>query len=176
MALKGAVRGRQVPKKQCLAERCHGDSQEACIALRERWTLTDLACDVRQSKRNRHPCVREESRRDKCVKYLVDDRGQPVIPSATTGEPQSAEGASSNTPPTASCLSPTSEHGRLREGCEEQWSSSEGAHVSRRLDALQESRMGHSSQSTGKLCTRAQRSQSSPTAKAPSLLKLRTQR
>ena len=120
MALKGAVRGRQVPKKQCLAERCHGDSQEACIALRERWTLTDLACDVRQSKRNRHPCVREESRRDKCVKYLVDDRGQPVIPSATTGEPQSAEGARRNTPPKPSNVLPY-EHGKLPDECEGEW-------------------------------------------------------
>jgi len=34
MLLKGAVRRRQVSEKQCLAERCHGDSQEACIVLR----------------------------------------------------------------------------------------------------------------------------------------------
>jgi hypothetical protein len=36
MLLKGAVRGKQAPKTQCLAEQCHGDSQEACIALRVR--------------------------------------------------------------------------------------------------------------------------------------------
>jgi hypothetical protein len=36
MLLKGAVRRRQVSKKPCLTERCHGDSQEACIVLRVR--------------------------------------------------------------------------------------------------------------------------------------------
>jgi hypothetical protein len=49
MVLKGAVRKRQVSKMQCLAERWHGDLQEACIVLRETQTLTELACDVSQS-------------------------------------------------------------------------------------------------------------------------------
>ena len=43
MPLKGAVRGKQAPKTQCLAEQCHGESLEACIALRGMPTLTDLA-------------------------------------------------------------------------------------------------------------------------------------
>ena len=34
MLLKGAMREKQAPKTWCLAEKCHGDSQEACIALR----------------------------------------------------------------------------------------------------------------------------------------------
>ena len=34
--LKGTVRRKQVSKTQCLAKECHGDSQEACIALRVR--------------------------------------------------------------------------------------------------------------------------------------------
>jgi hypothetical protein len=29
MVLKGAMRGRQVPKRERLAEECYGDSQEA---------------------------------------------------------------------------------------------------------------------------------------------------
>jgi hypothetical protein len=29
MPLKGAVRGKQAPKTQCLAEQCHGESLEA---------------------------------------------------------------------------------------------------------------------------------------------------
>jgi hypothetical protein len=36
MLLKGAMRRRQVSKTWCLAERCHGESPEACIALRVR--------------------------------------------------------------------------------------------------------------------------------------------
>jgi hypothetical protein len=46
MLLKGAVRRRQVSKTRCLAERCHGESPEACIALRGTPPLTYLACDV----------------------------------------------------------------------------------------------------------------------------------
>src|SRR2546430_4356861 len=43
-ALKGAVRKKQASKTRCLAEKCYGESHEACIALRERNTLTYLAC------------------------------------------------------------------------------------------------------------------------------------
>ena len=55
MLLKGAVRRRQVSEKPCLAERCHGDSQEACIVLRGTAPLTYLARDVSQSMRNSFP-------------------------------------------------------------------------------------------------------------------------
>ncbi len=55
MLLKGAVRRRQVSKTQCLAERCHGDAQEACIVLRGTSPLTYLARDVSQSMRNSFP-------------------------------------------------------------------------------------------------------------------------
>ena len=46
MPLKGAMRGKQALKTWCLAEQCHGESHEACIALRGMPTLTDLACYV----------------------------------------------------------------------------------------------------------------------------------
>jgi len=36
MLLKGAMRGKQALKRWRLAKECHGDSQEACIALRVR--------------------------------------------------------------------------------------------------------------------------------------------
>jgi hypothetical protein len=36
MPLKGAMRGKQALKTWCLAEECHGESPEACIALRVR--------------------------------------------------------------------------------------------------------------------------------------------
>jgi len=57
MALKGAVRRRQVFKTQCLAERCHGDSQEACIALRGTDTLAYLAYDASQSSPKPNACL-----------------------------------------------------------------------------------------------------------------------
>ena len=41
--LKGVVRGKQAPKTQRLAKTCHGESYEACIALRGMQTLTYLA-------------------------------------------------------------------------------------------------------------------------------------
>jgi hypothetical protein len=46
--LQGVVRGKQAPKTQRLAKPCHGESHEACLALRGMHTLTDLACDVSQ--------------------------------------------------------------------------------------------------------------------------------
>src|SRR6266567_7486544 len=49
MLLKGVMRKKQASKMGCLAEECHGDSQEACIALREKWPLTYLACHVSPS-------------------------------------------------------------------------------------------------------------------------------
>jgi hypothetical protein len=48
MLLKGAVRRRQVSKKQCLAERHHGESLEACIVLGKWATLTYLVYYVSQ--------------------------------------------------------------------------------------------------------------------------------
>ena len=50
--LKGAMREKQAPKTWCLAERYHGDSQEACIVLRGMQTLTYLAYDVSQRASN----------------------------------------------------------------------------------------------------------------------------
>jgi len=41
--LKGVVREKQAPKTQRLAKTCHGESHEACIALRGMQTLTYLA-------------------------------------------------------------------------------------------------------------------------------------
>src|SRR5439155_24704158 len=53
--------------------------------------------------------------------------GKPELPRVDTREPQRADGAIRNTPPT-SCRKKSSmtEHGRLLYGCEEQWGSSEG--------------------------------------------------
>jgi len=56
MLLKGAMRRKQASKTWCLAETCHGESLEACIALRGTYTLTYLACDV--SQRRLKPCRR----------------------------------------------------------------------------------------------------------------------
>jgi hypothetical protein len=36
MPLKGAMRGKQSLKTWCLTKECHGESPEACIALRVR--------------------------------------------------------------------------------------------------------------------------------------------
>src|SRR6266446_8604285 len=41
--LKGVVREKQAPKTQRLAKTCHGESHEACIALRGMQPLTYLA-------------------------------------------------------------------------------------------------------------------------------------
>ena len=49
MLRKGSMRKKQASKMGCLAEECHGASPEACIALREKWTLTCLACYVSPS-------------------------------------------------------------------------------------------------------------------------------
>ena len=43
MPLKGAMRGKQALKTWCLAKEYHGESLEACIALRGMPTLTNLA-------------------------------------------------------------------------------------------------------------------------------------
>ena len=57
MVLKGPVRRRQVSKTQGLAERCHGDSQEACIALRGTDTLAYLAYDASQASPKPNACL-----------------------------------------------------------------------------------------------------------------------
>jgi hypothetical protein len=62
MVLKGTVRRRQVIKKQCLAERWHGDSHEACIVLRGTVPLTDLAYDVSQPTEINTPMVENRGR------------------------------------------------------------------------------------------------------------------
>src|SRR5712664_686799 len=105
MALKGAVRRRQVFKTQCLAERCHGDSQEACIALRGRNTLAYLAYDASQSILKPNSCLGSKVRpmaRTPCGSR----HRRTCLPCAGTGEPKRADGVASNTPPTSSCLSP----------------------------------------------------------------------
>lgn len=59
MLLKGAMRGRQALKTWCLAEMCHGDEPEACIALRGTGTQTHLAsCVCQQSLTPRSFCGR----------------------------------------------------------------------------------------------------------------------
>ena len=88
-----------------------------------------------------------------------------------TGEPQRADEAIDHTPPTASCMSPTSEHGRLLKGCEGEWTVGLGRPI-RNSEALERSRMGHSSLSVGKPRTPGR----ALTAKAPSLGKYGVQR
>lgn len=59
MLLKGVVRKKQASKMRCLAEECHGESPEACIALREKWPLTYLACDVSLSSLQGGVCAKQ---------------------------------------------------------------------------------------------------------------------
>ena len=89
-----------------MAKEWHGESPEACLALREKWTLTYLAYDVSLSSL-------------KCLLYKVrtndDYIGWSVIglqvnlnlPWRKMGEPQRGDGAFSNTPPTPFRLSPS---------------------------------------------------------------------
>src|SRR5215813_2508815 len=104
--LKGAVRQKQAAKTRCLAETCYGESHEACIALRERNPLTDLACDVSQSSGN-HILVAGVRTRRLILSELDGNIGQPDLPYVHTGEPRRADGAASNTPPKAFCWSPS---------------------------------------------------------------------
>ena len=50
MLLQGTMRGRQAPKRWCLAEECHGEPPEACLALRGNATLAYLVSDASQSR------------------------------------------------------------------------------------------------------------------------------
>src|SRR5215813_4625996 len=113
----------------------------------------------------------EESQGKVAISLCLGDTGKPVLPCATTGEPQSAEEAIDHTPPTASCLSPTSEHGRLLKGWQGEWRVGLGR-PRRNPDALEKSRMGHSSQSVGKPRTPG----GGLKAKAPSLWEYGVQR
>ena len=56
----------------------------------------------------------------------TDNTGQPDLPRVTTRKPQSADGAVSNTPPTAFRLSLHDEHGRACKGCEGGWRVGKG--------------------------------------------------
>src|SRR6266436_7254992 len=101
MALKGAVRRRQVFKTQCLAERCQGDAQEACIALRGTDTLAYLAYDASQSSLNPNSRLGSKVRHmEKFLRPCGRRHRRACVPCAGTGEPQRADGAASNTPPT----------------------------------------------------------------------------
>src|SRR5262244_2224602 len=68
----------------------------------------DLPCLRGQRESRNVPAVGRsrvtQSRRVKCSGHTA---GQPDVPCGQSREPQRVEGASSNTPPTASCLSPT---------------------------------------------------------------------
>jgi len=88
-----------------LAEECYGESPEACIALREKWPLTYLACDVSLSSLQcvvRKAGTHASSIGWECMGLQVNL----TLPWRKTGEPQRGDGAFSNTPPTAFCLSP----------------------------------------------------------------------
>ena len=68
----------------------------------------DLPCLRGQRESRNFPAVGRsrvtQSRRVKCSGHTA---GQPDVPCGQSREPQRVDGASSNTPPTASCLSPT---------------------------------------------------------------------
>jgi len=106
MLLKGVMRKKQASKMECLAKECHGESPEACIALREKWPLTYLACDVSLSSL---PCVLCNAGTH--ASFIGWERmGLQVnlmLPWRKIGEPQRGDGAFSNTPPTAFYLSPS---------------------------------------------------------------------
>src|SRR5215471_1170718 len=111
MLLKGAVRRKQVSKKQCLAERCQGESTRSVPSLTGN-KHPDIPCLLcLPVKENQHPLGGKP--RQRSISLCLGHTGKPVVPCVTTGEPQSADEAIDNTPPPASCLSPTSEHGRL---------------------------------------------------------------
>src|SRR5436309_4300610 len=103
MALKDTMRRRQASKRGCLAEECYGESPEACIALREKEPLAYLVRDASQSRPKW--LERHQSRGQRKGLYCHGRTGQPVLPCMPTGEPQRADGAASNTPPTAFRLS-----------------------------------------------------------------------
>ena len=100
MLLKGAMRERQAPERWCLAEERHGESPEARIALRETRTLTYLACDVSQEN-SEIRYGESKSQRGIGEAYCNGHTGQPGPPCVNPGQPQRAEGAASNAPPTS---------------------------------------------------------------------------
>ena len=147
------MRQKQAAKTRCLAETCEGESHEACIALRERNTLTDLACDVSQSSGNHILLVGVWAKRI----ILVDpdgNTGQPDLPCVKTGEPQRADGAARNTPPQACCWSPSCGTREASSGMGRLMGSRGRANVPRKANDLRKWRKGHSSRRTGKPSTR----------------------
>jgi hypothetical protein len=105
MLLKGVMRKQQASKMECLAKGCHGESPEACIALREKWPLTDLAYDVSPSSLQCLWCTGRTN--DDCLGWsVIGLQVNLTLPWRKMGKPQSGDGACSNTPPTAFRLSP----------------------------------------------------------------------
>jgi hypothetical protein len=106
LLLKGVMRKKQAAKMECLAEECHGESPEACLALRETWPLTDLAYDVSPSSLKRLLCKVRTN--DDCLGWsVIGLQVNLMLPWRKMGEPQSGDGAFSNTPPTAFRWSPS---------------------------------------------------------------------
>src|SRR6266446_1660818 len=92
MLLKGGMRRKQASKRCCLAEGCHGDSQEACIAPRERRTLTYLACYVSQSGPKPHTPRGNRDRRIVQLGYADGDTSQPVYLVSALGSRRARQG------------------------------------------------------------------------------------
>jgi hypothetical protein len=77
MLLQGAMRGKQAPKRGRLAQACQGDSPEACRALRGKWPLPSLACEVSQSHRNGHGSGQKEDPRHRGEMSMVPEGNLP---------------------------------------------------------------------------------------------------
>jgi hypothetical protein len=107
MLLKGVVRKKQASKMRCLAKECHGESHEACLALREKWTLTYLAYDVSPSSLQGVVYAKQGTHASFLGWERMGLQVNLTLPWRKMGEPQSGDGAFSNTPPTAFRLSPS---------------------------------------------------------------------
>ena len=130
MHRKGAMRRREVSKRWRLAERWHGASPEARIALRGTLPLAYLPSSASQSsakppRRSRDRCRLQE----RCCSRW---ERRTCVPSPGTGEPQGVDGATRNVPPTHHLVCVLhGEHGRLLSGCAAQGEVVRGQHLTK---------------------------------------------
>jgi hypothetical protein len=176
MLLKGGMRRKQASKMCCLAEGCHGESHEACIAPRESGTLTYLACNVSQSTRNRtHPAGIGTDAERRCSYAEVIQANLSTL-YRHWGAAERGKGNKRTRHLQHPVRVLHDEHGKPFDGCQGQWRVAGRQTTRQSANTVKGWRMGRSSLRTGKPSTRAQKSQRSPMAKAPSFLRLRMQR
>ena len=89
-----------------MAKEWHGESPEACRALREKWTLTYLAYDVSLSSL-KGLLYKVRTNDDYIGWSVIGLQVNLNLPWRKMGEPQRGDGAFSNTPPTPFRLSPS---------------------------------------------------------------------